>query len=321
MHEQTKVKEPIDWKQAAKKINGTFVIMIVYIIVISILKPEFLSVSNLGNLIRAVSIVGIMGSALTLVMLTGNTDLSTGYMLSLVSCVACNYADRNQFLAVLLPILVGAVCGCLNGFLVGRLRINAFVTTLGMSYVYAAVTQHYTNSKYLAATSNGWFKFMGQGYIFGVIPMPVVIFAVVAILFSFVLRKTVFGAQIYAVGTNPVSANFSGISSVRVVWLSYILGGATVGLAGAVLCARSMSAQPLMGAGYEFEVLTAVALGGLNLAGGRGSVLGTVLGVIFVGVLKNSFNILGLSSGIQYLILGVLLMISVKAALDKDGGV
>lgn len=321
MHEQTKVKAPIDWKQAAKKINGTFVIMIVYIIVISILKPEFLSVSNLGNLIRAVSIVGIMGSALTLVMLTGNTDLSTGYMLSLVSCVACNYADRNQFLAVLLPILVGAVCGCLNGFLVGRLRINAFVTTLGMSYVYAAVTQHYTNSKYLAATSNGWFKFMGQGYIFGVIPMPVVIFAVVAILFSFVLRKTVFGAQIYAVGTNPVSANFSGISSVRVVWLSYILGGATVGLAGAVLCARSMSAQPLMGAGYEFEVLTAVALGGLNLAGGRGSVLGTVLGVIFVGVLKNSFNILGLSSGIQYLILGVLLMISVKAALDKDGGV
>lgn len=321
MHEQTKVKAPIDWKQAAKKINGTFVIMIVYIIVISILKPEFLSVSNLGNLIRAVSIVGIMGSALTLVMLTGNTDLSTGYMLSLVSCVACNYADRNQFLAVLLPILVGAVCGCLNGFLVGKLRINAFVTTLGMSYVYAAVTQHYTNSKYLAATSNGWFKFMGQGYIFGVIPMPVVIFAVVAILFSFVLRKTVFGAQIYAVGTNPVSANFSGISSVRVVWLSYILGGATVGLAGAVLCARSMSAQPLMGAGYEFEVLTAVALGGLNLAGGRGSVLGTVLGVIFVGVLKNSFNILGLSSGIQYLILGVLLMISVKAALDKDGGV
>lgn len=321
MREQAKVKVPIDWKQAAKKINGTFVIMIVYIIVISILKPEFLSVSNLGNLIRAVSIVGIMGSALTLVMLTGNTDLSTGYMLSLVSCVACNYADRNQFLAVLLPILVGAVCGCLNGFLVGKLRINAFVTTLGMSYVYAAVTQHYTNSKYLAATSNGWFKFMGQGYIFGVIPMPVVIFAVVAILFSFVLRKTVFGAQIYAVGTNPVSANFSGISSVRVVWLSYILGGATVGLAGAVLCARSMSAQPLMGAGYEFEVLTAVALGGLNLAGGRGSVLGTVLGVIFVGVLKNSFNILGLSSGIQYLILGVLLMISVKAALDKDGGV
>ena len=115
--------------------------------------------------------------------------------------------------------------------------------------------------------------------------MPVVIFAIMALVFTFVLRKTVFGAQIYAVGTNPTSANFSGISSVKVVWLSYILGGATVGLAGAVLCARTMSAQPLMGAGYEFEVLTAVALGGLNLAGGRGSVLGTVLGVIFVGVL------------------------------------
>ncbi len=321
MLEQAKKRKPFDWREARKKVNGTFVIMIVYIIVVSILKPEFLSVGNLGNMVRAVSIVGIMGSALTLVMLTGNTDLSTGYMLSLVSCVACNYADKNQALAVLLPVLVGAVCGCLNGFLVGKLKINAFVTTLGMSYVYAAVTQHYTNSKYLAATSNGWFKFLGQGYVFKVIPMPAVIFAVIALIYTFVLRKTVFGAQIYAVGTNPTSANFSGISSVKVVWLSYILGGATVGLAGAVLCARSMSAQPLMGAGYEFEVLTAVALGGLNLAGGRGTVLGTVLGVIFVGILKNSFNILGLPSGIQYLILGVLLLISVKAALDKDGGV
>ena len=321
MTEQMKIRRPIDWKAAIKKVNGTFVIMIVYIIVVSILKPEFLSVGNLGNLVRAVSIVGIMGSALTLVMLTGNTDLSTGYMLSLVACVACNYADKNPVLAVLLPILVGAVCGCINGFLVGKLKINAFVTTLGMSYVYAAATQHYTNSKYLAASSDGWFKFLGQGYVFGMIPMPVIIFAVMALVYTFVLRKTVFGAQIYAVGTNPVSANFSGISSVKVVWMSYILGGATVGLAGVVLCARTMSAQPLMGAGYEFEVLTAVALGGLNLAGGRGSVLGTVLGVIFVGVLKNSFNILGLSSGLQFLILGVLLMISVKAALDKDGGV
>lgn len=320
MSEQAKIRS-IDWKQLTKKVNGTFLIMIVYIIVVACLKPDFLSVANLGNLVRAVSIVGIMGSALTLVMLTGNTDLSTGYMLSLTACVACNHVDSNPVLAVLLPVLVGACCGCINGFLVGKMKINAFVTTLGMSYVYAAATQHYTNSKYLAATSEGWFKFLGQGYIFGVIPVPVVIFAVMAIIFTFVLRKTVFGAQIYAVGTNPTSANFSGISSVKVVWLSYILGGATVGLAGVVLCARSMSAQPLMGAGYEFEVLTAVALGGLNLAGGRGSVLGTVLGVIFVGVLKNSFNILGLSSGIQYLILGVLLMISVKAALDKDGGV
>lgn len=321
MSEQTKARQPIDWKLALKKVNGTFAIMIVYVIVISILRPSFLSIDNLGNLVRAVSIVGIMGSALTLVMLTGNTDLSTGYMLSLVACVACNYADSHPVLAVILPIIVGALCGCINGFLVGRLKINAFVTTLGMSYVYAAATQHYTNSKYLAASSNGWFKFLGQGYVFDVIPMPVIIFALAAIIYSFVLHKTVFGAQIYAVGTNPVSANFSGISSVKVVWLSYILGGATVGLAGVVLCARSMSAQPLMGAGYEFEVLTAVALGGLNLAGGRGNVAGTVLGVIFVGILKNSFNILGLSSGLQYLILGVLLMISVKAALDKDGGV
>lgn len=320
MTERAKIGSNIDWRQFRKKINGTFVIMILYVIVISILRPSFLDIGNLGNLVRSVSTVGIMGSALTLVMLTGNTDLSTGYMLSLVACVACNYADSNPFLAVLLPILVGAVCGCINGFLVGRLKINAFVTTLGMSYVYAAATQHYTNSRYLAATSEGWFKFLGQGYVLGVIPMPVVIFAIVAIIYSFVLHKTVFGAQIYAVGTNPVSANFSGISSVKVVWLSYILGGATTGLAGVVLCARSMSAQPLMGAGYEFEVLTAVALGGLNLAGGRGSVAGTVLGVIFVGILKNSFNILGLSSGLQYLILGILLMISVKAALDKEGG-
>lgn len=321
MSEQTAFKQLRDPKQLLKKLNGTFIIMIVYIVVISILKPDFLTLSNLTNLVRAVSIVGIMGSALTLVMLTGNTDLSTGYMLSLVACVACNHVDSNPVLAVILPIVVGAVCGAINGFFVGKMKINAFVTTLGMSYVYAAATQHYTNSKYLAATSDGWFKFLGQGYVFGVIPMPVIIFALAAVVYTFVLRRTVFGAQIYAVGTNPTSANFSGISSVKVVWLSYILGGATVGLAGVVLCARSMSAQPLMGAGYEFEVLTAVALGGLNLAGGKGSVAGTVLGVIFVGILKNSFNILGLSSGLQYLILGVLLMISVKAALDKEGGV
>jgi ribose/xylose/arabinose/galactoside ABC-type transport system permease subunit len=303
-----------------KGVNGTFIIMIVYIIIIAIFKPVLLSATNIGNIIRSVAPVGIMGSAITLIMLTCNTDLSTGYMLSLLSCISCSLIDKNPFLAVIVPMLVGACCGCINGFFVGQVGINSFVTTLGMSYVYAAAAQHYTNSKYLAATSEGWIKFLGQGYVLKIIPFPIIIFAAVAALFSIILRKTVFGSQIYMVGSNPVSAHFSGINAKRTIWLTYTITGATVGLAGVVLATRSMAAQPLMGAGYEFEVLTAVALGGLNLAGGRGSVEGTVLGVIFVGILKNSFNILGLSSGLQYLVLGVILLIAVKAALNREGG-
>ena len=301
-----------------KKLNGTVLILIIYVIAVSLLKPSFLSLSNLTNLVRSVSIVGIMACAITLVMLTSNTELSAGSILSFCACISCTFVDTNPFLSVAAPIIAGACCGLVNGFLVGKVKINSFVTTLGMSYVYQALALLYTGSRYLITKNeDGWYKFLGNGYVFG-IPMPVIVFAAVALCVIFVQKKTIFGSHIYAVGSNATSARFSGINVSNTIMLTYVFGGTAIGISSIIMCSRVMSAQPYMGSGYEFEVLTAVVLGGLNVAGGKGTVAGTVLGVIFVGVLKNSFTLLGIPANLSYVGLGVVLVIAVANQITKE---
>lgn len=299
-------------------INGTIFFLIFFVVVVGVLKPGFLKLGNWGTIIRNAAVLGTMSSGVTLIMLTGNTDLSSGAVLTLAGVVACNAAaSGNTLLAIVLAIVIGGACGLLNGILVGKLKLNAFVTSLGMKSVFFALALMYTGNKYITVVDNPSYQFIGQGNVLG-IPVLILAFVLISAVVVVISRQTVLGARIYAVGSNPVSAMFSGIDPGNITVCAYVIGGITCGLGGILMSSKAMAAQYTMGAGYEFEVLTAVVLGGLSIAGGKGSVLGTMLGAVFVTVIKNGLIFLGVDSNIQFILLGVLLILSIWVDMIKE---
>lgn len=296
------------------------VILVLFSVVTTIINPNFMQFGNWMNIIRAVSVTGVMACTLTFVMLTGNIDLSCGSILALTGCISCTLIDISPVLAVIVPILVGMFFGLINGILVGKIKVNSFVTTLGMQYVIGALTYFYTNSEYVISNSQGWFRQIGQGSLLGLIPYPAIIFLAVVLICTFVLNRTVFGAKLYMVGSNPESAKFSGISPTLMIIKAYVIGGAGIGLSSVLLVSRSMSGQPAMGELYPFEILTAVVVGGLSMSGGKGNAWGTLLGVLFVGILSNGFTLMSFNSHVQTICLGVALIVAVILGKLSEGG-
>lgn len=289
---------------------GIFLFLLIYCAATGIFVPGFLSMGNLINVVKTASVIGVMASGVTFVMLTGNIDLSCGALMTLMACISCSLIDISPGLAIILPILAGICCGALNGVLVGRLRLNSFVTTLGLLSVYQALTFFYTNGHYYSSTHMGWYRQIGQGSVFG-IPILVIIFFAVVLISAFVQKKTVFGSRLYAVGSNPISARFSGIHSIKITTIVYVISGACSALSGIMLCSRTMAAQPKMGIGFELEVLVAVLIGGLSMSKGRGSAWGTFVGALFISVLENSFALMKMDYEIRFLAEGLLLFIAI----------
>jgi ribose transport system permease protein len=227
-----------------------------------------------------------------------------------------------------MPLLVGLLCGLANGLLVSKLKLNSFITTIATMSVVASIAILYTRSGYIAPTniSGGVldaFKVFGQGKLFGLIPMPIFIFAVVAIICGFILRMTTFGSQLYYYGANPVSAKFSGIRTDLVVTAAYTICGFCCGLAALVTVSRNMSAQAQMGSGIQMDIVLAVVLGGTSIIGGKGSIIGSVIGILFIGFLGNGFTFLGIdNSYTQNIISGIILMVALSVdILSQKGGV
>lgn len=300
-------------------IRGIYILIVLYVLIVSIIKRDFMSLGNWMNIIRQVSVYGIISCGITFVMLTGRTELSAGMMLTFLASISCYYVIpgvENQALAIIAPLVLGAVFGLVNGVLVGVIRLNSFVATLGtMSLFTGAILLFMKKVNSLnAELSMTAYKFIGQGTILGV-PMPAIILVIFAVICSVVLKKTVFGARVYAVGSNAGNARFSGISPAKTIVATYVISGFATGLGALVMCSRIMSAQPKMGAGYEFTALTAIVLGGLSLAGGKGGIGGTLFGVLVLGIIDNSFTIMGLNSSLQYIVKGAILVIAVTAQL------
>jgi ribose/xylose/arabinose/galactoside ABC-type transport system permease subunit len=201
---------------------GVICIMLAFIVVVLILSgPKFFTPENIKNLLRSVSVTGILASALTLVMIGGNIDLSVGWLVGLGACITGVYSD-NALLAILFALPVCALCGALNGVLVGVIKLNPFITTLGTMYFFKGLTMLYSNGRLLTADNpSAFLKAVGSGSVLGV-PVPIWMFAIAAGVFAFVLKKTVFGTRVYAVGANPLAARFSGISAAGIVLTTYL---------------------------------------------------------------------------------------------------
>jgi putative xylitol transport system permease protein len=281
--------------------------------VLSFANQYFLTSGNITNVLRQTSINGILAVGMTFVILTGGIDLSVGSVLACSGIISASFvtgvAAWNPAVAVAIGMLCGLALGSVNGVLIAKLRVPAFVATLGMLSVARGFTFIYNNGMPVPNLSRAYL-FIGQGVVFGV-PVPVLIFALVAATAWVVLRFTTYGRYVYAVGGNERSAKTSGINTRRIVFSVYAIAGALAGLAAQVLTARTTSALPQAGVAYELDAIAAVVIGGTSLSGGIGSLVGSIFGALIIGVINNGLDLMGVSSYYQQVIKGTIIVLAV----------
>jgi inositol transport system permease protein len=308
---------------------GPLLFLIALIVVFAVLNPNFLSPVNLFNIMRQVSITGLIALGMTFVILTAGIDLSVGSLLALCGMVAAvvfkggtantlslgtaEAAGYGWFAALLAACAVGAVAGLVQGLLITRLKVPPFVVTLGGLTIFRGLTLTISNGGPISGFDAD-FRWFGNGLV-GSVPVPVIIFALAAIICHVVLRYTRYGRAVYAVGGNAEAARLSGLRVDRVIVSVYVIVGFFAGLAAFVLSARLNSAEAVAGIGYELTVISAVVIGGTSLFGGIGSIGGTVVGAALIGVLQNGLQFNNVSSYTQSIVIGLILIAAV--AFDR----
>ena len=305
----------MDNKKIMSKVQdmGALIALILLVIVIGVISPEFRTIDNFMSLMRQSSINGFIAFGMTCVILTDAIDLSAGSVLALSTalCAAAIKGGMPVALAMLMALVIGTALGAVSGILVTKGRLQPFIATLITMTVYRGLTQIFMNGKPISGLGDSFLlKFVGRGAVFG-IPVPVILFIAVFILFTFLLGKTTFGRRIYATGSNATSAKLAGVNVNRTKLIAYAISGCMATLSGLILLSRMASTQPTLGTGYELDAIAAVALGGTSMSGGRGRIWGTFVGVLIIAVLNNGLNILGVSSYYQDVIKGIVILIAV----------
>lgn len=290
---------------------GVLVVLVVLVLAMSIATPHFLSPANFVNVLRQVSINAIIACGMTAVIITAGIDLSVGSLVAMASCLGMITigGTGSDALGVATVITVGAMAGGFNGALIAWARVPPFIMTLSALTIFSGIALISTGGAPIIRFE-GYFRWFGQGMVYGV-PVPVLIMAVVALVMHIVLSRTAFGASVYAVGGNEEAARLSGIDVRRVKFLVYVICGLLTGLAAAVLMGRLSSAQPNMGQGFELDAIAAVVLGGTSLMGGRGTIWGTLVGALVIGILNNGFNLLSVDPYFQLVAKGAIILIAV----------
>ncbi|OGO77856.1 MAG: ribose ABC transporter permease [Clostridiales bacterium GWB2_37_7] len=295
--------------------NKSLVVLVVFCIIVSILNPRFLTISNILNILRQTSINSVIAAGMTFVILTGGIDLSVGSILAISGAVAAAMISQgnNEFIAVIAALAIGAALGAFNGLVISKGKIQPFIATLGVMTLVRGYTLVFTDGKPISAgSSEAALKFsnIGAGYFLG-IPLPIYIMVLVFGLAYYVLRHTRTGRYVYSLGCNEEATIYSGINTDRIKVLVYTISGFLAALAGIIITARLSSAQPQAGTGYELDAIAAVVLGGTSLAGGIGGIFGTVIGALIIGVLNNSLNLMDVSSYYQLLLKGLVILAAV----------
>lgn len=293
----------------------SLIALCVLIAVVSSLSPNFFTVNNLFNILQQTSVNAIMAVGMTLVILTSGIDLSVGSLLALTGAVAASMvdADVNALVAVAGALALGAGIGACTGIIVAKGKVQAFIATLVMMLLLRGVTRVYTDGSPINtgfsdnADLFGWF---GIGRPLG-IPTPIWIMLLVFIAAWYLLHHTRLGRYIYALGGNESATRLSGINVDRIKIIVYALCGLLAALASIIEVARLSSAQPMAGNGYELDAIAAVVLGGTSLAGGKGRIVGTLIGALILGFLNNGLNLLGISSNYQMIVKAVVILLAV----------
>ncbi|SJZ32731.1 ABC transporter permease [Selenihalanaerobacter shriftii] len=281
------------------------------VIALSFASDYFLTTHNLINVARQVSINAILALGMTFVILTGGIDLSVGSVLALSAAVTGGLLSGGSsvIIAIIGGILVGTLLGLLNGLMVAKADMPAFIVTLGMMTIARGLTLIYSGGRPISGFDKT-FRFIGSGYLAS-IPIPVIIMALALLIAYIILTKVPYGRYVYAIGGNEEAAKLSGINTDVVKTGVYAISGFLAAVSGVILTARLNSAQPTAGSGYELDAIAAVVLGGTSLAGGQGGIIGTIIGALIIGVLNNGLNLLNVSSFYQLVAKGAVILIAV----------
>jgi ribose/xylose/arabinose/galactoside ABC-type transport system permease subunit len=295
---------------------GLAIALLLICVALSCAHPGFLTVPNLLNVARQISINGILAVGVTLVLLTGGVDLSLGSVVALAGVVAATMAhpgDHPVAVPVALGIATGAMCGAANGAMVTRGLIPPFIATLGMMTAARGLALVISEGRPVSNLSTGFTRIGGD---VAAIPIPAIILGITASITAVILGNLRLGRHLYAVGGNPEAARAAGIRVGRVRMIAYTACGAMAGMAGVVLASRITTGQPNAGAGYELDAIAAVVIGGTSLSGGVGTIGGTILGAVLVGVINNGLDLMNVSSYYQAIIKGLIIVTAVW--LDRN---
>lgn len=292
----------------------TVIALIILMAVITIINSNFLTANNLLNLLLQVTSNALIAFGMTFVILTGGIDLSVGSILALSSALTAGLLGSGMpvTLAILISLILGCILGIMNGLLISYGKLAPFIVTLATMTIFRGATLVYTNGNPITKglSDTFLFQFLGQGYIVG-IPFPVIIMFIVFIVLYVLLHKTAFGKSVYAIGGNEKAAYISGVKLNKVKIIIYSISGIMASISGLIITSRLSSAQPTAGASYEMDAIAAVVLGGTSLSGGKGRILGTLIGALIIGVLNNGLNIIGVSAFWQQVVKGVVILIAV----------
>ncbi|MEG1843601.1 MAG: ABC transporter permease [Clostridia bacterium] len=284
-------------------------VLLVIMLVLSLMSPEFLTQTNITNVLRQTASVIIAGCAVTMLMVSGNFDLSIGSTMAIAGTMSALFVTWGipLILSILLSILLGAVIGLLNGFLVVKMEVPSIIATLGVMYAVRGVAYIITGGNSIHLGLGKDFTYLGRGFV-GPLPLSIFITALVFCIFYFVQHKTLLGKYAYAIGGNRRTALLSGINVTQIGIVLYVLVGTLSAFSGTMMASRLGVGSASIGSGFEFDVVVAVVLGGTSLDGGEGSVFGMLIGALIVGFIANGLNLLGIHSFYQDVVKGVVLV-------------
>lgn len=302
---RTVKKKQMTGKQFAAT-YGSLIGLILLVTIVSIIKPQFIGWANIRNVLRLASINGLLAVGMTFVVLTGGIDLSVGAVMGCAGMYSAYFAQESMNLpwivAVLVGVAVGVVVGLFNGICVSYLKVPAFVGTLGSMSIAKGFTFLLSGAKPIPGLSDS-FKFIGSGSV-GPIPVPIIIMAVVLLICFILLYKMRYGRYVFAVGGNLNAAHISGIDTKKIICSVYVISGILAALAGVITTARVTSGVTSTGDGYETNAIAMVVIGGTSLAGGRGRLWGTIIGILLMQCLSTGLDMLGVNAYYQLIVKG-----------------
>lgn len=292
--------------------NGALFAMLLMLLVASLAYEEFFTLYNITNVLRQNTMMGLIALGMTFVILTGGIDLSVGSIVALAAVMTAKLSNEStEFWAILIPIILGLGVGLLNGVLITGLNIVPFIATLAVQMAVRGYVLIFTNELSIPLNPDSQcISYLGRGYLFDVLPVPVLIFAVMAAVLLIISKRSSFGRSIFAIGGNVEAAKMMGLKVKTGTALAYIITGLLTGISGVILAGRLAAGQPMSGNGWEMDIVASVAIGGTLLSGGVGGVDKTIYGVIIIGLIKNIINLQGdVSSYWQKIIMGAILLI------------
>jgi ribose transport system permease protein len=297
---------------------GPLIGFLALFIILSIVSPQFMTFGNLRNVALQTSVNMLLAVGMTFVILTAGIDLSVGSTLALASSIAAGLmvAHVNVWLAALVALVIGLLAGLVNGIFVAYGGLAPFIVTLGTMTLYRGITEIYTHGTPIFNLPES-FSWLGTSQV-AEIPVPVLITVLVLVIAWIILRKSVAGRRIYAVGGNEQVAYLAGVPVKRYLLLVYMVSGVLAALAGLILTSRLGSAEPNAGMGYELDAITAVVLGGTSLFGGEGTLVGTIIGAAILGIIDNGLNILNVNSFWQDAVRGAIILVAILLDRKKS---